>query len=72
MVPKLWLGYGPNWALKETGRGNKYILAVTDLFSKLVVAEPLQSKPAAEASAAKFDLFVMAKRVIRDLGRMYD
>lgn len=56
-------------ALKETGRGSKYILTMTDLFSKLVVAEPLQWKPAAEVSAGKFDLFVMAIRVIRDQGR---
>ncbi|KAM3590304.1 uncharacterized protein V6R79_007201 [Siganus canaliculatus] len=60
--------------LKETARGNKYVLTMTDLFSKFVVAEPLQSKSAVEVSAAitsKFYMFGMVSKVITDQGREF-
>lgn len=60
--------------LKETARGKKYILTMTDLFSKFVIAEPLQSKSAVEVSAAitaKFYMFGMVSKVITDQGREF-
>ncbi|KAM3605029.1 uncharacterized protein V6R79_019457 [Siganus canaliculatus] len=60
--------------LKETACGNKYVLTMTDLFSKFVVAEPLQSKSAVEVSAAitsKLYMFGMVSKVITDQGREF-
>lgn len=51
--------------LKETAKNktkNQYILKMTDLLSKFVAAEPLQSK---------FYIFSMVSRVISVLGREF-
>lgn len=48
-LQELWHTYGPDWAPVESGRGSESVLVMTDLFSKLVVAEALQSKSAAGA-----------------------
>ena len=60
--------------LRETARGNKYILTITDLFTKWVIAEPLQSKQSTEVAAAlvsKLYTFGMVRKIISDRGREF-
>ncbi|KAG9283044.1 hypothetical protein AMEX_G1770 [Astyanax mexicanus] len=60
--------------LRETGQKNKYVLTMTDLYTKWVVAEPLQNKTATEVSAAIIKtlyLFGMVKKIITDQGREF-
>ena len=54
MSPKLWCQMGMDLIgpLNETPRGNKYIVTLTDYFSKWAEAAPLSSKSA--AGIAKF------------------
>ena len=60
--------------LPETGRGNKYVLTMTDLFTKWVIAEPIASKTAAEVSAIltnKMYTFGMVRKIITDQGKEF-
>ncbi|KAL1250757.1 hypothetical protein QQF64_018553 [Cirrhinus molitorella] len=60
--------------LPETARKNKYVLSMTDLYTKWVIAEPMQSKTAAEVSAiitAKLYLFGMVRKIITDQGKEF-
>uniref|UniRef100_A0A8C1PNX9 Integrase catalytic domain-containing protein n=1 Tax=Cyprinus carpio TaxID=7962 RepID=A0A8C1PNX9_CYPCA len=60
--------------LPETARNNKYVLTMTDLYTKWVIAEPMQSKTAAEVSliiTAKLYLFGMVKKIITDQGKEF-
>ena len=43
--------------LEETTRGNKYILTITDLFSKWPVAYPLPSKEAENVAVCLINMF---------------
>uniref|UniRef100_A0A8C4RHB2 Integrase zinc-binding domain-containing protein n=1 Tax=Erpetoichthys calabaricus TaxID=27687 RepID=A0A8C4RHB2_ERPCA len=54
--------FGP---MCETARRNKYVLTMTDLYTKWIVAEPLQTKSASEVSAAiigKLYIFGMVRK----------
>uniref|UniRef100_A0A8C1XGG6 Integrase catalytic domain-containing protein n=2 Tax=Cyprinus carpio TaxID=7962 RepID=A0A8C1XGG6_CYPCA len=60
--------------LPETARNNKYVLTMTDLYTKWVIAEPMQSKTAAEVSAVitpKLYLFRMVRKIITDQGKEF-
>uniref|UniRef100_A0A672G6V4 Gypsy retrotransposon integrase-like protein 1 n=1 Tax=Salarias fasciatus TaxID=181472 RepID=A0A672G6V4_SALFA len=60
--------------LPATGRGNQYILTMTDLYTKWVIAEPLKSKTAAEVSAimiSKLYTFGMVRKIITDQGKEF-
>lgn len=60
--------------LTETGGGNKYILTMTDLYSKWVTAEPPKSKTTAEVSAiitTKLYTFGMVRKIITDQGKEF-
>ncbi|KAL1274360.1 hypothetical protein QQF64_027174 [Cirrhinus molitorella] len=60
--------------LPETARKNKYVLSMTDLYTKWVIAEPMQSKTAAEVSAiitAKLYLFGKVRKIITDQGKEF-
>lgn len=60
--------------LRETSRGNKYILTMTDLYTKWVVAEPLMSKTASEVSTAiilKLYSFGLVRKIITDQGKEF-
>lgn len=60
--------------LRETAKNNKYIFILTDLYTKWVVAEPMQTKCANEVSAvltSKMYLFGMVRRIIFHQGREY-
>lgn len=60
--------------LQETGRGNKYVLTMTDLYTKWVIAEPLMSKTAAEVSAiitTKMYTFGTVRKIITDQGKEF-
>ncbi len=60
--------------LPETARNNKYVLIMTDLYTKGVIAEPTQSKTAAEVSAiitTKLYLFGMVRKIITDQGKEF-
>uniref|UniRef100_A0A3B3DF81 Gypsy retrotransposon integrase-like protein 1 n=1 Tax=Oryzias melastigma TaxID=30732 RepID=A0A3B3DF81_ORYME len=60
--------------LPETREGNKYILTMTDLFTKWVIAEPLKTKTAAEVSAiltTKLYTFGMVRKIITDQGKEF-
>ncbi|RVE60744.1 hypothetical protein OJAV_G00184140 [Oryzias javanicus] len=53
----------------ETLQGNQYVLALIDLFTKFLVAEPLKSKTAAEASAvltSKLYTFGLVRKIVTD------
>lgn len=55
--------------LPETVRQNKYVLTLTDLYSKYVTAEALQSKSASEVSATiinKLYTFGLVRKIITD------
>uniref|UniRef100_A0A3B3DAL4 Integrase catalytic domain-containing protein n=1 Tax=Oryzias melastigma TaxID=30732 RepID=A0A3B3DAL4_ORYME len=55
----------------ETAQGNRYILTMTDLFTKWVIAEPLKSKTATEVSPIlikKLYTFGMVKKIITNQG----
>uniref|UniRef100_A0A3B3QAG7 Integrase catalytic domain-containing protein n=1 Tax=Paramormyrops kingsleyae TaxID=1676925 RepID=A0A3B3QAG7_9TELE len=58
--------------LPETSRGNPYVLTMTDLYTKWVIAEPVQSKAAHEVSLAvttKLYMFGMVRKMITDQGK---
>lgn len=60
--------------LRETEKKNRYVLTMTDLYTKWVVAEPMQTKSASEVSAAlisKMYLFGMIRKIISDQGREF-
>ncbi|KAL3973850.1 calcitonin receptor-like [Sarotherodon galilaeus] len=60
--------------LPETRLGNRYVLTMTDLFTKWVIAEPLKSKTAAEVSAimtSKLYTFGMVRKIITDQGKEF-
>ena len=58
-----------------TESGNKWILTVTDLFSKFVFAEPIKSKEAssvAEALISFVTTYGAPERIITDQGREFN
>jgi len=60
--------------LRETANENKYVMTMTDLYTKWVAAEPLTSKTAAEVSAAvvkKMYTFGMVRKIITDQGKEF-
>lgn len=60
--------------LPETSRGNIYVLTMMDLYTKWVVAEPLQSKTAVEVSSAiisKLYMFGLVRKIITDQGKEF-
>ncbi|TRZ01673.1 hypothetical protein DNTS_006153 [Danionella cerebrum] len=60
--------------LPATLRNNNYALVMTDLYTKWVVAEPIQTKTVAEVSAvitAKFYQFGAAREILTDLGQQF-
>uniref|UniRef100_A0A1A8AWX9 Si:ch211-249c2.1 n=1 Tax=Nothobranchius furzeri TaxID=105023 RepID=A0A1A8AWX9_NOTFU len=60
--------------LPETRLGNRYVLTMTDLYTKWVIAEPLKSKTAAEVSAvmtSKLYMFGMVRKIITDQGKEF-
>nr|XP_055054586.1 uncharacterized protein LOC129439799 [Misgurnus anguillicaudatus] len=57
-----------------TPQGNNYVLTMTDLFTKWVIAEPLKRKTAAEVAAVVLDKlfeFGVVERIITDQGREF-
>ena len=57
-----------------TPDGNRYIFTATDLFSKLVFAEPLKNKEATSVNAAIQNLFYLygpPHKIITDQGREF-
>lgn len=60
--------------LRETAKKNKYIFTLTDVYTKWVVAEAMQTKCANEVSAiliSKMYLFGMMRKIILDQGKEY-
>ncbi|XP_059362248.1 uncharacterized protein LOC132101366 [Carassius carassius] len=60
--------------LKKTMKDHQYILTVTDLFTKWVIAEPLKcgsSTEVAEALVSKLYTFGMVRKIITDRGRAF-
>lgn len=60
--------------LKETLRGHKYIMSMTDLYTKWVAAAPLRSKTAWEVCGAlikKLYSFGMVQKIITDQGKEF-
>lgn len=60
--------------LRETAKKNKYVFTMTDLYTKWVVAEPMQTRSASEVSAvliSKMHLFGMVRKIISDQGREF-
>lgn len=60
--------------LQDTEHKMSYIMTLTDLFSKFVVADALPSKcgyEVAKAITAKFYLFGPAKKIITDRGKEF-
>ena len=75
-VKEAWevLGLDLIGPLPETARNNKYVLTMTDLYTKWVIAAPLQSKTAAEVSAKiirKLYLFGTVWKIITDQGKEF-
>lgn len=75
-VKEAWevLGLDLIGPLPETARNNKYVLTMTDLYTKWVIAEPTQSKTATEVSAiitTKLYLFGMVRKIITDQGKEF-
>lgn len=75
-VKEAWevLGLDLIGPLPETARNKKYVLTMTDLYTKWVIAEPMQSKTATEVSAiitAKLYLFGMVRKIITDQGKEF-
>ncbi|KAG5273572.1 hypothetical protein AALO_G00152830 [Alosa alosa] len=60
--------------LRETPRNHQYVLTVTDLFTKWVIAEPLQTSSASEVAPAlvsKLYMFGMVRKIISDRSREF-
>ncbi|CAM4650150.1 unnamed protein product [Leuciscus chuanchicus] len=60
--------------LKKTMKDHQYVLTVTDLFTKWVIAEPLKcgsSTEVAEALVSKLYTFGMVRKIITDRGRAF-
>jgi hypothetical protein len=58
----------------ETSSGHKYVLTMTDLFTKWIVAKPIPDKGAAavaEVVLSTFYLFGPPRRIITDQGREF-
>ncbi|XP_057193905.1 plac8 onzin related protein 1 isoform X3 [Triplophysa rosa] len=75
-VKEAWevLGLDLIGPLPETARTNKYVLTMTDLYTKWVIAEPMQSKTAAEVSAiitTKLYSFGIVRKIITDQGKEF-
>uniref|UniRef100_A0A3B3QB65 Integrase catalytic domain-containing protein n=1 Tax=Paramormyrops kingsleyae TaxID=1676925 RepID=A0A3B3QB65_9TELE len=75
-VKEAWevLGLDLIGPLTETSRGNRYVLTMTDLYTKWVIAEPLQSKTAHKVSLAvttKLYMFGMVRKIITDQGKEF-
>uniref|UniRef100_A0A8C1ZPY0 Gypsy retrotransposon integrase-like protein 1 n=1 Tax=Cyprinus carpio TaxID=7962 RepID=A0A8C1ZPY0_CYPCA len=63
------------WPFPVTPQGNSYVLTMTDLFTKWVIAEPLKNKTAPEVAAVVLDKlfeFGAVERIITDQGREFD
>lgn len=70
-VTKAWTVIGMDLIgrLRETPRNNKYILSMTDLYTKWVAVAPLTSKTACEVAAAlvkKMYSYGMGRKIITD------
>ncbi|RXN16262.1 gypsy retrotransposon integrase 1 isoform X2 [Labeo rohita] len=70
-VKEAWevLGLDLIGPLPEKVRNKKFILTMTDLYTKWEIAEPMQSKTAAEVSAiktTKLYMFGMVRKIITD------
>ncbi|CAM4619385.1 unnamed protein product [Leuciscus chuanchicus] len=60
--------------LKKTMKDHQYVLTVTDLFTKWVIAEPLKcgsSTEVAEALVSKLYTFGMVRKIVTDRGRAF-
>ncbi|KAL2098446.1 hypothetical protein ACEWY4_007653 [Coilia grayii] len=60
--------------LKPTERSHMYVLTITDLYTKWVMAEPLQTASTVDVATAlvgKLYLFGMVKKIISDRGREF-
>ncbi|KAA8582361.1 hypothetical protein FQN60_009101 [Etheostoma spectabile] len=60
--------------LKKTLKDHQYVLTVTDLFTKWVIAVPLKfasSTEVAEALVPKLCTFGMVRKIITDRGRAF-
>lgn len=60
--------------LKKTMKDHQYVLTVTDLFTKWVIAEPLKcgsSTEVAEALVSNLYKFGMVRKIITDRGRAF-
>ncbi|KAA0724022.1 Gypsy retrotransposon integrase-like protein 1 [Triplophysa tibetana] len=72
-VKEAWevLGLDLIGPMPETSRSNKYVLTITDLYTKWVIAEPMQSKTAREVAAittTQLYSFGMVGKIITDRG----
>ena len=59
----------------ETTDGNKWILTVTDLFSKFVFAEAIKCKEASAVAGALVNMvtaYGLPKRIITDQGKEFN
>ncbi|XP_072558104.1 uncharacterized protein [Paramormyrops kingsleyae] len=70
-VEEAWdvLGLDLIGPLPETARHNKFVLTMTDMYTKWVIADPLQSKTVNEVSLAittKLCMFGMVRHIITD------
>ncbi len=66
--------YGPHWSTEKNVKDHQYVLTVTDLFTKWVIAEPLKcgsSTEVAEALVSKLYTFGMVRKIITDRGRAF-
>lgn len=60
--------------LPETSLGHNYVLTMTDLYTKWVVAEPLRTKTAVEVCSAiisKLYTFGLVRKIITDQGKEF-
>ncbi|KAF7654980.1 hypothetical protein LDENG_00062050 [Lucifuga dentata] len=60
--------------LPETSRHHRYVLTMTDLYTKWLIAEPLHTKTVSEVSAAitsKLYTFGMARKIVTDQGKEF-
>lgn len=68
------IGMDLMWPFPVTPQGNSYVLTMTDLFTKWVIAEPLKNKTAPEVAAVVLDKlfkFGAVERIITDQGREF-
>ena len=58
----------------ETVRGNKYVMTITDLFTKWIVAKPISDKKASSVAEVLMETiftFGPPNRIISDQGREF-